>query len=101
MTWTSRTPEAVTAALERMAEVAPQVQDDFDLQEGVLAELELAERPENQVPRPNLDSTVVTMDLSVPSLHNTCSCMGRGARIAPGLTMGQARCTLAKVVPET
>ncbi len=32
-----------------MGEVAPQIQDDFDLQEGVLAELELQDRPENQV----------------------------------------------------
>ncbi len=44
------TPAAVTEAVDRMAEVAPQVQDDFDLQEGVLAELELQDRPENQVP---------------------------------------------------
>lgn len=43
------TPAAVTEAVDRMAEVAPQVQDDFDLQEGVLAELELQDRPENQV----------------------------------------------------
>lgn len=43
------TPAAVTEAVDRMGEVAPQIQDDFDLQEGVLAELELQDRPENQV----------------------------------------------------
>lgn len=34
--------------MDRMAEVAPQVQDDFDLGEGGLAELDVAERQENQ-----------------------------------------------------
>lgn len=32
-----------------MAEVAPHIQDDFDIQEGVMQELNVADRPENQV----------------------------------------------------
>lgn len=32
-----------------MADVAPQVQDDFDLKEGSLVEVDIADREENQV----------------------------------------------------
>jgi hypothetical protein len=32
-----------------MAEVAPHIQDDFDIQEGVMQELDVADRPENKV----------------------------------------------------
>ncbi len=44
-----RTPDAEVAAVDRMAEVAPHVQDDFDLAEGQLAEVELQDREENLV----------------------------------------------------
>jgi len=37
------------AAVDAMAEVAPHVQDDFDLAEGQLAEVELQDREENLV----------------------------------------------------
>ena len=46
---TCRTPDAEVAAVDRMAEVAPHVQDDFDLAEGQLAEVELQDREENLV----------------------------------------------------
>ena len=44
-----RALEAETAALDAQAEVAPHIQDDFDLQEGQLAEVELQDRQENLV----------------------------------------------------
>lgn len=44
-----RTPEAESAAVDKMAEVAPHIQDDFDMQDGALQELDVADRPENQV----------------------------------------------------
>ena len=37
------------AALDKMATVAHHVQDDFDLQEGQMAEVELQDRDENLV----------------------------------------------------
>ena len=40
--------------MDRMAEVAPHVQDDFDLAEGQLAEVELQDREENLVHHPLL-----------------------------------------------
>lgn len=40
------------AVLDAMAEVAPHVQDDFDLQEGQMAEVELQDREENLVRAP-------------------------------------------------
>ena len=44
-----RTPDAEMVALDKMAEVASDVQDDFDLQEGQMAEVELQDRDENLV----------------------------------------------------
>ena len=42
--------------MDAMAEVAPHVQDDFDLAEGQLAEVELQDREENLVRGPVLKS---------------------------------------------
>ncbi|KAK9833518.1 hypothetical protein WJX81_000663 [Elliptochloris bilobata] len=42
------TPEAVTAALDVQAEVAPHVQDDFNTAEGVLEDVAFVDREENQ-----------------------------------------------------
>ena len=39
--------------MDRQAEVAPKIQDDFDLGEGGFAELQLADRPENQARFPS------------------------------------------------
>ena len=45
------TPEAVTAALDAQAEVAPHVQDDFNMAAGVLDDAtDFVDREENQVP---------------------------------------------------
>ena len=45
------TPEAVTAALDAQAEVAPHVQDDFNVAAGVLDDAtDFVDREENQVP---------------------------------------------------
>ena len=45
------TPEAVTAALDAQAEVAPHVQDDFNTAVGVLDDpTDFVDREENQVP---------------------------------------------------
>jgi hypothetical protein len=44
-----RTPEDVTAELDAMADVAPHVQDDFDLEEGVLQQLDVKDNPDFQV----------------------------------------------------
>ncbi len=46
-----RTPEEVHDKVEREAEVAPEIQDDFDIKENELTTLDVAERPENQVYR--------------------------------------------------
>ena len=45
----------MTAAVDKMAEVAPHIQDEFDIQEGVMQELDVADRPENQVQPPDVD----------------------------------------------
>jgi len=42
-------PEEATAALDAQADVAPHVQDDFGTAEGVLDDVEFADREENQV----------------------------------------------------
>jgi hypothetical protein len=57
----------VTAAVDKMAEVAPHIQDDFDIQEGVMQELDVADRPENQVQPPDVDPAT-PCDSSVPVL---------------------------------
>lgn len=44
-----RTPEEVTNELDAQADVAPHVQDDFDLEEGVLQELDVKDNPDFQV----------------------------------------------------
>jgi len=81
------TPEAVTAAVDRMAEVAPQIQDDFDLGEGSLAELDLADREENKeklrrrlasvelkplnAPRPGKKVVVLDIDYTIFDLNSS------------------------------
>lgn len=50
-----------------MAEVAPHIQDDFDIQEGVMQELDVADRPENQVQPSDVDPVTIC-DTSVPVL---------------------------------
>lgn len=42
------TPDALSAAVDKMATVAPHIQDDFDMEEGALVELDIADRAENQ-----------------------------------------------------
>ena len=42
-------PEEDTAAVDAQAEVAPHIQDDFDLEEGVLQELDVKDNPDFQV----------------------------------------------------
>ncbi len=44
-----RTPEDATAELDAQADVAPHIQDDFDLEEGVLQELDVKDNPDFQV----------------------------------------------------
>ena len=41
-----RTPEEDTAAVDAQADVAPHVQDDFDLEEGTLQDLDVKDNPD-------------------------------------------------------
>jgi hypothetical protein len=44
-----RTPDAATEAVDRMAEVAPELQGSFDMDESSFVEVDIADREENQV----------------------------------------------------
>ena len=43
-----RSPEEETAALDAQADVAPHIQDDFDLEEGTLQALDVEDNPDFQ-----------------------------------------------------
>ena len=73
------TPEAVTAALDAQAEVAPHVQDDFNVAAGVLEDpTDFVDREENQVPRlvalPLLDKR--SASTARDTRHGRCACTG-------------------------
>ncbi|BDA47985.1 Ubiquitin-like domain-containing CTD phosphatase 1 [Coccomyxa sp. Obi] len=81
------TPEEATAELDAQADVAPHVQDDFDLEEGVLQELDVKDNPDFQEklqrrianapvkilnpPRPGKKCLVLDIDYTIFDLNST------------------------------
>ena len=61
-----RTPEEETAQLDAQAEIAPHIQDDFDIAEDTLQTLDVKDNPEFQVSH----HTSATLEAHLAQLKN-------------------------------
>lgn len=89
-----RTPEEDTAAVDAQADVAPHVQDDFDLDEGTLQELDVKDNPDFQVRivkvlKPEvfgvamLKMRAVGSSIAGEAAKTHCQCGDQGVKPAP------------------